>query len=289
MKTKIAIFLFVVCSFCMLAQGEMSRVHRVSSMWRDSSSTVQDTIEKQVDEKNKKASVNGRDTIDQFTADTTAVIADSIKAGVLVADSLATDSVAADSVKSKSALDQPVEYTAKDSVTFEAGMGNANLYGESKVNYQNLELTADLITMNMDSSIVHAVGRMDSTGQMKGQPVFKQGSDEYEPEKISYNFKTRKAFIDNVYTPQGNGFMISQESKRDGEGVMYVRHGKYTTCNARHPHFYLALTRAKVRPGKDVVFGPAYRGCAIAFSHSIRFLPLQQEIFIRFYNADIWR
>lgn len=258
MKTKIAIFLFVVCSFCMLAQGEMSRVHRVSSMWRDSSSTVQDTIEKQVDEKNKKASVNGRDTIDQFTADTTAVIADSIKAGVLVADSLATDSVAADSVKSKSALDQPVEYTAKDSVTFEAGMGNANLYGESKVNYQNLELTADLITMNMDSSIVHAVGRKDSTGQMKGQPVFKQGSDEYEPEKISYNFKTRKAFIDNVYTPQGNGFMISQESKRDGEGVMYVRHGKYTTCNARHPHFYLALTRAKVRPGKDVVFGPAY-------------------------------
>ena len=258
MKTKIAIFLFVVCSFCMLAQGEMSRVHRVSSMWRDSSSTVQDTIEKQVDEKNKKASVNGRDTIDQFTADTTAVIADSIKAGVLVVDSLATDSVAADSVKSKSALDQPVEYTAKDSVTFEAGMGNANVYGESKVNYQNLELTADLITMNMDSSIVHAVGRMDSTGQMKGQPVFKQGSDEYEPEKISYNFKTRKAFIDNVYTPQGNGFMISQESKRDGEGVMYVRHGKYTTCNARHPHFYLALTRAKVRPGKDVVFGPAY-------------------------------
>ena len=258
MKTKIAIFLFVVCSFCMLAQGEMSRVHRVSSMWRDSSSTVQDTIEKQVDEKNKKASVNGRDTIDQFTADTTAVIADSIKVGVLVADSLATDSVAADSVKSKSALDQPVEYTAKDSVTFEAGMGNANLYGESKVNYQNLELTADLITMNMDSSIVHAVGRKDSTGQMKGQPVFKQGSDEYEPEKISYNFKTRKAFIDNVYTPQGNGFMISQESKRDGEGVMYVRHGKYTTCNARHPHFYLALTRAKVRPGKDVVFGPAY-------------------------------
>ena len=91
MKTKIAIFLFVVCSFCMLAQGEMSRVHRVSSMWRDSSSTVQDTIEKQVDEKNKKASVNGRDTIDQFTADTTAVIADSIKAGVLVVDSLATD------------------------------------------------------------------------------------------------------------------------------------------------------------------------------------------------------
>ncbi len=183
-------------------------------------------------------------------------IADSLNLSV---DTIQNDSVAKDTTKvSKSVLDQPVEYVASDSVTFESGVGNANLYGNSKVNYTNLELQADWITMNMDSSIVHAVGREDSTGNVKGQPVFKQGSDQYEPERISYNFKTRKAFIDNVYTQQGDGFLISEQSKRDSEGVMYVRRGKYTTCNAKHPHFYLALTRAKVRPGKDVVFGPAY-------------------------------
>ncbi len=183
-------------------------------------------------------------------------IADSLDLSV---DTIQNDSVAKDTAKvSKSVLDQPVEYVASDSVTFESGVGNANLYGNSKVNYTNLELQADWITMNMDSSIVHAVGREDSTGNVKGQPVFKQGSDQYEPERISYNFKTRKAFIDNVYTQQGDGFLISEQSKRDSEGVMYVRRGKYTTCNAKHPHFYLALTRAKVRPGKDVVFGPAY-------------------------------
>lgn len=34
--------------------------------------------------------------------------------------------------------------------------------------------------------------------------------------------------------------------------------GKYTTCdNKEHPHFYLKLSMAKVRPKKDVVFGPA--------------------------------
>lgn len=176
-----------------------------------------------------------------------------------VADSLRADTLAEDTGKvSKSVLDSPVEYTAADSVTFEAGMGNANLYGESKVNYTNLELQADWITMNLDSSIVHAVGRADSTGKVKNQPVFKQGGDQYEPDRISYNFKTRKAFIDNVYTAQGEGFLISEQSKRDSEGVMYLRRGKYTTCNAKHPHFYMALTRAKVRPGKDVVFGPAY-------------------------------
>lgn len=188
------------------------------------------------------------------------LLADSLVLDTLQADSIVKDTLATDSADSgsKSALDFPVEYTANDSVTFEADQGYANLFGNSKVNYQNLELTADLITMNMDSSIVHAVGRADSTGTIKGKPVFKQGSDQYEPEKISYNFKSQKAFIDNVYTEQGDGFLISEESKRDKKGVMYVRHGKYTTCNSKHPHFYLALTRAKVRPGKDVVFGPAY-------------------------------
>lgn len=177
----------------------------------------------------------------------------------LLVDSIRTDSTESDTVKkSKSALDMPVTYSATDSITFEQLESRANLFGGSVVKYQNLELQAELITMSLDSSLVHAVGRTDSAGNVKGQPLFKQGSDEYEPEKISYNFKTQKAFINNVYTKQGEGFLISQESKRDHEGVMYVRHGKYTTCDASHPHFYLSLTRAKVRPGKDVVFGPAY-------------------------------
>ena len=174
-------------------------------------------------------------------------------------DSSKMDTVRRDTLKvSKSALDDPVQYTAKDSITFDYGRSIANLYGDSKINYQNLELQADYISMNTDSSIVHAMGRSDSTGTVKGKPVFKQGSDQYEPDSISYNFKSQKAFISNVYTEQGEGFLISKDSKRDSLGTMYLKGGMYTTCDAKHPHFYLQLTRAKVRPGKDVVFGPAY-------------------------------
>lgn len=174
-------------------------------------------------------------------------------------DSSKMDTVRRDTTRqSKSALEQPVHYTAKDSITFDYGRSMANLYGESRVNYQNLELTADHISMAIDSSIVHATGRVDSTGVTKGAPVFRQGGDEYEPDKISYNFKSQKAFISNVYTEQGEGFMISEESKRDSMGVMYVKGGKYTTCDARHPHFYWRMTRAKMRPGKNAIFGPAY-------------------------------
>lgn len=165
----------------------------------------------------------------------------------------------ADTVKtSKSALDFPVTYTAKDSITFDYEHSLATLFGDGTVSYENMQLEADEISMNLDSSVVHAAGRADSTGTMQGKPTFKQGNDGYEPDRISYNFKTRKAFIHNVYTQQGEGYLISDQSKRDSTGTLFFSGGKYTTCDAEHPHFYMQLTRGKARPGERAIFGPAY-------------------------------
>ncbi len=174
-------------------------------------------------------------------------------------DSSQMDTVKRDTTKeSKSALDFPVQYSARDSITFDYQKSRAHLYGESKVTYENLNLDADLIEISIDSSLVHAMGREDSTGTMQGRPVFKQGEDAYEPDKISYNFKTKKGFISNVYTQQGEGYLISEDSKRDSTGILYLKGGKYTTCDDPNPHFYLKLSQAKVIPGKKAIFGPAY-------------------------------
>ena len=157
----------------------------------------------------------------------------------------------------KEPLDAPVEYESSDSMVWIMG-GNANLYGNGKVTYDKIELDASIISMNMDSSIVHAFGRKDSAGSVIGLPVFKDGATPYESDKISYNFKSKKGYINNVYTQQGDGYMMGSAAKKDSEGTFFLRDGKYTTCDAEHPHFYVALTRGKVRPKKDVVFGPAY-------------------------------
>ncbi len=181
------------------------------------------------------------------------------KAYTILPDTTQIDSVSSDSVtRSKSALDEPVSYTASDSIIFDYEKSRTSLFGEGQVTYQNLELDANQIIMSLDSSIVHATGTKDSTGVIKGKPTFKQGDDEYEPDSISYNFRTRKAFISNVYTEQGEGFMMANDGKRDSSGVMFVQHGKYTTCQKKHPHFYLSLSRAKVLQGEKVIFGPAY-------------------------------
>lgn len=174
-------------------------------------------------------------------------------------DSISSDTISTDSVKkSKSTLDFPITYSAKDSMSYIAATGMTNLYGNSNVSYLDMNLESAVISMNMDSSIVYAHGVKDSTGVWQETPIYKQGSDEYDSESMSYNFKTRKGYIQNVYTAQGDGFMKGEESKRSSDGTLFLRHGKYTTCDDPHPHFYLSLSRAKVKPGKEAIFGPAY-------------------------------
>ena len=186
---------------------------------------------------------------------------DSLAADSLIADSLITDSLAADTAKAqprKPGIDSPVEYAAQDSIVYDANTGFATLYGKANVKYQDMTLDANKITMCLDSNLVHAVGLRDTAGVYTEKAVYKQGGDEYQSETMSFNFKTKKGFISNVNTTQGNGYLQSSESKRTDDGTLYLRHARYTTCDAKHTHFYLKLSRAKVRPGKETIFGPAY-------------------------------
>ena len=137
--------------------------------------------------------------------------------------------------------------------------GAATLYGSGKVNYQNIELAAEVISMNLDSSTVHAYGIKDTTGVEKGKPVFKEGDTSYDTETIRYNFKTKKAGITDIVTQQGEGYVTGSKAKKGANDEIFMEHGRYTTCDHHdHPHFYMQLTRAKVRPKKNVVTGPAY-------------------------------
>lgn len=176
-------------------------------------------------------------------------------------DSLKTDTLAIDSLtprKKKQPLEAPVVYESNDSTVFVQG-GNATLYGSGKVNYQKIELGAEVITMNLDSSTVHAYGVKDSIGNQTGKPVFKDGDTSYDTEEIRYNFKSRKAAISNIVTQQGEGYVTGQKAKKGTHDEIFMDGGRYTTCDHHdHPHFYLQLTRAKVRPKKNVVTGPAY-------------------------------
>ena len=185
---------------------------------------------------------------------------DSLQLAIYHHNKAIDDSLAFDSInrRRKNGIDSPVHYTADDSLIYEGSTGLAYLFGNSNVKYQDMDLQSDKIYMNLDSSLVHATGSKDSTGAMIGTPVFQMGSDTYESDTMAFNFKTKKGLITGVYTQQDEGFLTSEISKRNDKGEMFIKHGKYTTCDDPHPDFYIAMSRAKIRPGKDAVFGPAY-------------------------------
>ena len=188
-------------------------------------------------------------------------VMDSLELAIYLHNKAVDDSLALDSInrQRKHGIDSPVEFSANDSLLYEAGNGMAYLFGDSHVKYQNMDLQSENIFLCLDSSLVHATGARDSvSGKLFGNPVFKMGSDTYQSDTMAFNFKTKKGFIQQVYTEQQEGYLTSQLSKRGANGELYLQHGRYTTCDEPHPDFYLALSRAKVRPGKDVVFGPAY-------------------------------
>jgi lipopolysaccharide assembly outer membrane protein LptD (OstA) len=160
--------------------------------------------------------------------------------------------------KTSSVLESDITYSAKDSIVM---IGNkvAILYGDAVVKYQKMELAADFIRLSLDSNIVYASGVVDSTGEYVGTPVFKDGSEVIESRSMKYNIKTKKGFVYGTVTEQGEGYVQSEKTKKVDEDVYCLQNGKYTTCdNHEHPHFYFALTKAKMKQGKYIVSGPAY-------------------------------
>ena len=232
----------------MMAEMPMSFISSARQSSEDNDSVPVDTILKP-----------GIEASAKMKRDTSTM--DSIELAIYKHNKAVDDSLARDSInrKRKNGIDSPVEYTANDSLTYDAASGLAHLYGESHVKYQNMDLQSDQISMCLDSNLVHATGSVDTaTNQLIGTPIFKMGNDEYESDTMAFNFKSKKGLISGVYTKQEDGYLSSELSKRGDNGEMYLQHGRYTTCDDPHPDFYLALSRAKVRPGKDVVFGPAY-------------------------------
>ena len=201
-----------------------------------------------------------RDSLARVANDTTRM--DSLQRAIYRHNKHVDDSIRLDSInrQKKNGIDAPVVYSGTDSLVYNAQSKMAYIYGTGKVKYENMDLASERIRINTDSSVVHATGVADSSEKdgIKGKPVFNMGSDKYTSDTMAFNFKSKRGLIKDVRTQQQEGYLYGEKAKRDANGDVYLQHGRYTTCDKDCPDFYIALSRAKVRPGKDVVFGPAY-------------------------------
>jgi hypothetical protein len=257
MRTKFSIVFLVFAIVFAVADSDVPHYPRKGHAVVDN-----DTLKAKVSSGKEVSDIDslGVPSEDSTQLDTTKM--DSLELAIYHHNKMIDDSIRLDSLnrQKKNGIDAPVKYQAQDSLVYVAGTNTAHLYGSSVVDYENMNLKSDKIYMSLDSSLVHATGSADSTEKtgLRGRPVFKMGQDQYDTDTIAFNFKTKKGLIQNTYTQQEDGFLTSEISKRNDNGEIFLAHGRYTTCDREHPDFYISLSRAKVRPGKDVVFGPAH-------------------------------
>jgi lipopolysaccharide assembly outer membrane protein LptD (OstA) len=197
--------------------------------------------------------------LDSIELDVPEILIDSL---LVPADRVSGDSIDGDTIpvpkSTGSDIKAEVAYTAVDSLVFSLDGGTVELYGEAKINYEEIELTASYIRYEMDQNLVIAHGLPDSTGKMIGNPVFTDADNSFESKLLRYNFKTQKGYIEEVVTEQEGGYLHANQTKKQANGHIHLKNGKYTTCDLEHPHFYIAITKGISMPGDKIISGPAY-------------------------------
>ena len=186
----------------------------------------------------------------------------------VAADTVATDVdtltlQVADTVRraKKAGLDKPISGKASDSLYYDLRNKMVYIYEQGDVSYGDMNLKADFMNINLDNKNIYAYGKADTVdgAPVMTRPVFTQGTTTLNMDTITYNIESQRAKIKSIATQQGDGWLVGTSVKKMEDNTINIEGGMYTTCDQTdHPHFYLAMTKAKVIPGKKAITGPAY-------------------------------
>ncbi len=159
---------------------------------------------------------------------------------------------------SKNAINSKIDYKARDSIKLNVVEKKAYLYGNVEINYESIKLKAAYVEMDFDNNTLYATGVVDSTGKEIGKPEFADGSNAFTAKSLKYNFDTKKGYVKEIFTNEGESFLQGATVKRFNDGSANIKKGFYTTCELEHPHYAIKFSRARMIPNNKIVSGPAY-------------------------------
>lgn len=254
----------------LLATGCGTRRRTISQEEIDRVAAVRDSLPQLEEEEERveeaiadvEREVTPADSLDSIPSDSTALIPDTV--ATALADSLTDATQAIDSVVPDSLLSElraPMDFSSGDSIVIYPKRNLVRMYGDGTVKYGNSNITGDYMEVKTDSGTIFStyIDYPDSVGRERKYPKITTGQDEYEAKAMRYNVNTQRGYITDVITKQGEGYVVAEKTKRMDNSDLYMKDGKYSTCdNVEHPHYYIAMTQAKVRPAKDLVSGPVY-------------------------------
>ncbi len=206
----------------------------------------------------RDTSVNPRTQFlpDSFYPDS--VIVDTLDGLVIIPE----DSISPDTVRRSGGgggLNDIIYGTSKDSLVYKARVKKVYIYEEGDIDYQNMNLKADYIEADLETKEILAHGQLDDSTGLWTRPEFLEGSSLYTSDTMRYNLDFKTGKTKNAATQEGDGYIVGRDIKKMPDNTVNIAGGKYTTCDhIDHPHFYLAMTKARLIPGKKVIIGPSY-------------------------------
>jgi lipopolysaccharide assembly outer membrane protein LptD (OstA) len=163
---------------------------------------------------------------------------------------------------SSKGVDTVVVYSAADSIIYSLSERVMILYGKGDIKYKTIELKSDRIDMNWDTSILNARGvpdTADTTGRkFKGSPILIDGGNQYNGSTISYDFKTQKGRITLGETEIEKGYYHGEDIKKVEPDVLFVKNGRYTTCDKSDPDYYFFSPKMKIITNDIVIAAPIF-------------------------------
>ena len=115
---------------------------------------------------------------------------------------------------SKDSLEAPVYYEAEDSVVVLVQEKMIIMYGKTKTNYTDIELTAPKVELDQRTQVLTAFSSKDSAGVVIERANFRQGESGFQSDTIQYNFKSQQGLTRNTYTQQDEIIVYATVAKR---------------------------------------------------------------------------
>lgn len=159
-------------------------------------------------------------------------------------------------VQVDNSMESVVTYSCRDSIVADMSINLITLYGEAKIVYDGIIMTADKIEFDTEKKEVYCIYTINSEGERVGIPKFEQGAESFTAASIRYNFDTSKGYIEELKTNQEELFFHMGKAKRQPNDQVHFLDGKITTCDLDEPHFHFGLSKGVMVPGERIATGP---------------------------------
>lgn len=167
---------------------------------------------------------------------------------------------------SADAIEFEIDYGARDSSWTSIADKKIYLFGKGWIHYQNIKIVADSLIIDFSNQLVQGF-RTKVRDSEKELPSFTEGQNVFNYEELTFNYNTKKGFVKDARTVQGDFKLLGSETKfisgaTDSLGVKeddvaYNRNAIITTCNHVPPHFGIRTNKLKLVPEKLAVLSLA--------------------------------